>query len=232
VVKQGLTYATVPRLLPNGGTVLVMGSGPSLTQADVDLARSRVDAVIAVNSSYKFAPDATALYSADAKWWGWHKGCASPHKVGTEHYPAFTGSLKYCMSRTPWHPDVKILRRGTMSGLSLDPAKVALGHNGAYQAINVAVHFGASRVLLLGVDMRGGHFHAAHPDRTVPPFTVCLQRFATLVQPLKAAGVEVINCTPKSALTVFPMMPLAQALGMESSEGPSAVPDTAEAAWA
>jgi hypothetical protein len=215
VKRQPLSYATVPRLLPNGGTVLVMGSGPSLNQADVDYARARVDLTIAVNGSYKLAPDATCLYAADAKFWGWHKGCVAPHKVGTEHYPAFTGTLKYCMSRTPWYPDVQILRRGTMSGLSLDPAKLALGHNGAYQAIGVAVHFGATRVLLLGVDMRGGHFHSPHPDRTVPPFTVCLERFKTLVAPLRSAGVEVLNCTPKSSLTVFPMMPLAQALAIQ-----------------
>jgi hypothetical protein len=205
---------------------------PSLNKADVDYARSRVDLTIAVNSSYKLAPDATLLYAADAKWYGWHKGAVAPHKVGAESYPAFTGKLKYCMSRTPWYPDVQILRRGPMSGLSLDPAKVALGHNGGFQAINVAVHFGATKIVLLGLDMRGRHFHAEHTDRTVPPFAVCLQRFATLVEPLKAAGVEVINCTPKSALTVFPMMSLSKALGMESSEGSSAVPDTAEAAWA
>jgi hypothetical protein len=215
VKRQPLSYATVPRLLPNGGTVLVMGSGPSLNQADVDLARSRVDAVIAVNDTYKLAPDADVLYAADTKWWGWHKGCVSAHSVGSVKYPAFTGRLKYCMGRTQWYPSVQILRRGPMTGLTLDPGKAALGHNGVYQSINVAVHLGASRVLLIGVDMRGGHFFGRHPDNSNPPFSICLQRFATLVEPLKAAGVEVLNCTPKSALTVFPMMPLAQALAIQ-----------------
>jgi hypothetical protein len=208
MVKQPITYASVPRLLPNGGTVLVTGSGPSLNQADVDYARAHVDLTIVVNSSYKFAPDATALYAADAKWWGWHKGCLSSHSVGTEKYPAFTGKLKYCLSRTPWYPEVQLLRRGTQHGLMLDPGKVALGHNGVYQSINVAVHFGATRIVLLGVDMKGRHFHGEHPDRTVPPFSVCLARFAGLVQPLADAGVEVVNCTPGSALKCFPMASL------------------------
>jgi hypothetical protein len=207
VKRTPLAYATVPRLLPNGGTVLVMGSGPSLTQADVDFARARVDLTIAVNDTYKLAPDATVLYAADHGWWGWHKGCVAPHAVGSVKYPAFTGALKYCMSKTPW-PDVQILRRGTMNGLTLDPSKVSLGHNGVYQSINVAVHLGATRCVLLGVDMHGGHFFGRHPNFSGPPFTVCLESFKTLVEPLKSAGVEMVNCTPKSALKVFPMASL------------------------
>ncbi len=32
-----------------------------------------------------------------------------------------------------------------------------------------------------------------------------LPNFPTLIEPLKARGVEVVNCTPGSALTCFPM---------------------------
>jgi hypothetical protein len=212
--RQPVPHATVPRLLPNGGTVLVMGSGPSLTQADVDLALAHVDAVIAVNDSYKLAPDCTVLYAADSRWWGWHKGCEKPHKVGSVEYPAFTGRLAYCMTKTPWYPRVQVLKRGPQSGLCLDPQRVALGLNGAYQSINVAVHLGATRVILLGVDMREAqkHFFGQHPNKTGPPVTLCLERFATLVEPLRAAGVEVINCTRTTALKAFPLVPLEDAL--------------------
>lgn len=213
-----IQHATVPRLLPNGGTVLVMGSGPSLNQAAVDLARPYVDAVIAVNDSYKLAPDATVLYAADSKWWGWHKGCVEAHTVGSVKYPAFTGRIKYAMAKTPWYPEVQVLRRGPPTGLSLDPATVALGHNGVYQSINVAVHLGATRVVLLGVDMQGGHFFGHHPDQSGPPFSLCLQRFATLVDPLKAAGVEVVNCSPKSALKVFPQASLMETLPIAEAQ--------------
>jgi hypothetical protein len=212
VTRQPISFASVPKLLPNGGTVLVLGSGPSLNQADVDYARAHVDHTVAVNGSYKLAPDATCLYAADAKFWGWHRGCVADHKVGSESYPAFTGALKYCMSRTPWYPDVQILRRGTQHGLMSDPGKVSLGHNGVYQAINVAVHFGATTIVLLGVDMqadrRGKHFHADHPDRSMPPFSVCIARFASLVEPLAYLGIGIVNCTPGSALKCFPMASL------------------------
>lgn len=220
VKRQPIQYATVPRLLPKGGTVLVMGSGPSLTQADVEFAQAHVDAVVAVNDSYKFAPNATALYAADKHWWGWHKGCVAQHKVGSVSYPAFTGRLKYSLAQTPWYPDVQVLSRGPDRGLTHDPAKVALGYNGGYQAINVAVHLGATRILLLGLDMKGdaAHFFGKHPNNSHAPFALCIERFTTLVQPLRTAGVEILNCTPKSALTAFPMVSLRDVLPGSYSE--------------
>lgn len=224
VKRQQIDFATVPRLLPDGGTVLVTGSGPSLTQGDIDLARAHVDHVIAVNDSYKLSPDATVLYAADTRWWGWHKGARDVHKVGTVKYPAFAGRFRYCLGRTPY-PEVQILRRGPQSGLTLDPGKVALGLNGVYQSINVAVHLGATRILLLGVDMKDAlnHFFGRHPNNSGPPISLCLQRFATLVEPLATAGVEVINCTSGTALKAFPRMALTEALGL-------LVPDSARPA--
>ena len=56
--------------------------------------------------------------------------------------------------------------------------------------------------------MYGAHFFGAHLNKTLPPFALCLQRFATLVDPLRAIGVEAINCTPKSALKCFRMASL------------------------
>lgn len=215
MVKRPLVYATVPRLLPNGGTVLVIGSGPSLTQADVTRAREHVDAVIAVNDAYKFAPDADVLYAADSKWWGWHKGAVSTHTVGSVKYPAFTGALRYALSQTSWYPDVQVLKRGPQMGLTLDQTRVALGLNGVYQSINVAVHLGATRIVLLGVDMRGGHFFGHHPDNSAPPFAMCLQRFETLVEPLQKAGVAVINCTPTTALKTFQRLSIDEAFGIQ-----------------
>jgi hypothetical protein len=210
--KPALVYATVPKLLPNGGTVLVLGSGPSLTKADVEFAAPRVDAVIAVNDAYKLAPWATALYAADGHWWTWHEGAKAHTSVRGVRYPAFTGHLKYCLKRTPY-PDVLVLKKGPETGLSLDSGTVALGRNSVYQAVNVGIHFGGTRVLLLGVDMQGEHFFGRHPNNTLPPFATCIQRFETMVKPLKAAGVEVINCTRKTALKVFPCVALEDAAG-------------------
>lgn len=192
---------TVPRLCP-GGTVVCLGTGPSLTQADVDAVRGKAT-VIAVNDAFRLAPWAEVLYACDAKWfyWNWLKGARD-----------FAG-LKFALDvAAKKYFGVTVLKKTGETGLELDPSGLRAGRNSGFQAIGLAVHLGAARILLLGYDMHGDHFFGQHPDSSKPPFVICLQRFATLVEPLKAAGVEIINCTPNSALTCFPMQPLREAL--------------------
>lgn len=191
--------ASVPRLWP-GETVVCLGTGPSLTPADVTLCRERAR-VIAINDAYQVAPWADALYAADESWWNSHQGAKD-----------FAG-LKYTIEpqRRVW-PGLQVLENTGPHGLDGRPTSLRTGFNSGYQAIHLAVHFGARRILLLGYDLRGGHFYAAKPagDRK---FAGWLKAYATLVEPLKAAGVEVLNCTPDSALRCFPMASLPDALG-------------------
>jgi hypothetical protein len=84
------------------------------------------------------------------------------------------------------------------------------GRNSGYAAINLARHFGANRILLLGYNMsyRGGkaHFFGDHPaglpqsSGLYPGFR---RSFESLVEPLKKLGIDVINCTPHTSLTAF-----------------------------
>lgn len=186
----------VPRLWPNE-TVVCIASGPSLTPEDVAVVRGRARVVV-VNNSYQLAPWADVLYAADARWWKWHKGA-----------PDFQG-LKYSVTKDSarW-PGVIVIGRGASTGLSLDTTKVCLGGNGGYQALNLAVLLGASRVVLLGYDMavaKDGrqHWHPDHPNTMRSPYQNFRAAYPTLVEPLKAAGVEVINCSRQTALTCFP----------------------------
>lgn len=196
----------VPQLFEWPATVAVIGTGPSLTQADVDLLQGRVDGVIAVNDAYKLCPWATALYCGDRKWWMWHRGV-----------PSFQG-LKFTISKVPYL-DVVVLKRGPETGLASARDTLALGRNSGYQAINLAVHLGATRILLLGLDMCDGktpHFFGNHPDRSRPPFKLCLERFATMPGPLAAAGVTVLNCSRRTALRAFPLVTLEAALEVQT----------------
>lgn len=189
----------VPTLWPNS-TVVCLGTGPSLTQADVDACRGQH--VIAVNDAYTLAPWADVLYAADNKWWHWHRGA-----------PDFAG-LKYTIEDRPYQYVVQPLQNTGPYGLELAPTGLRTGFNSGYQAINLAVHFGAKRIVLLGFDLKGRHFFPDHPLRRNPgpPFAACLMAFPTLVGPLKTAGVEVVNCSPDSAIECFPKLALADAL--------------------
>ena len=194
----------VPTLWP-GGTVACLASGPSLTPADVAYVRGKVDGVIVVNTTYQLALWADALVASDVRWWGWHRGA-----------PAFPG-LKYATSKHVRWPGVTILRNTGPTGLERDPTGLRHGFNTGYRAINLAVHFGASRILLLGYDMRQGpggmeHWHGDHPVPSRSVYPTFVRYFRTLVGPLRELGVSVINCTPGSALDCFPRAVLRDAV--------------------
>lgn len=187
---------------------MCIASGPSLTPEDVNAVRGQAR-VIVVNTSYQLAPWADALYACDARWWKWHKG--APDFPGLK-FTVSADSARYC-------PGVRVIGRGPYEGLSTDPGKLNLGSNSGYQALNLAVLLGAQRILLLGYDMQLGqggrqHWHPDHPMRQRSPYGQFQRMYPTLVEPLRAAGVEVINCSRQTALKCFPRMPIDQALAL------------------
>ena len=194
------------RLWP-GETVVCLGGGPSLTAHQVAAARWQAR-IIAINDSYRLAPWADVLYACDARWWDWHDGA-----------PSFAGlkvSQDAKLSET--HPDVRLLAPTGIDGFDPHPGNIRTGKNGGYQAIHLAAHMGAAKIVLLGYDMQptGGrtHWHEGHPVRTRPEVygETMLPRFATLAAPLAKLGVRVVNATPGSALDAFPRTSLARAL--------------------
>jgi hypothetical protein len=199
----------------NGETCVILASGPSLTTDDVAYVRGKAR-VIVINTTYVLAPWADVLYAADAKVWRWY------WKKGPQGYEDCTmrdfAGLKFSLTRPAEnHPGVVVLRRGLPTGLSLNPLSLHTGGNGGYQAIGLAFHLGASRIILLGYDMQTGprgeeHWHGDHPNSSRSPYDKFRGNFPTLVEPLKAAGVEVVNCTRRTALTAFPCRPLRDVL--------------------
>jgi sugar phosphate isomerase/epimerase len=191
-------FAPVPRLWP-GATIAVLASGPSMS-ADVAAAVRRAGVrSIAVNTTVQLAPWADVLYAADADWWN--------HPSNADVLRAYSG-LRYSVSQVP---GVRQLRNSGVAGFDPDPTALRSGGNSAYQAVHLAVHLGAARILLCGLDMQpqpgACHWHGPHPyglRETGPAlFERWRQRFATLAPELERLGVDVVNVTPGSALTCF-----------------------------
>jgi len=200
--------ATVPRLC-DGQTVVCLASGPSLTADDVAACYDRA-AAVAVNDSYRLAPWAVALMASDAKWWRYHAADLADFR-----------GRRYCLEdKGGLPPDVELLRNTGREGLEHDQTGLRTGGNSGYAAINLAVHLGAARIVLLGYDMGPTpagrvHWFGAHPralQRSPSPFQAFRERFRTLVDPLAALGVEVVNASRQTTLTVFPRMSLDEAL--------------------
>jgi hypothetical protein len=198
----------VPRDWP-GETVVVVATGPSLTVDDVAYCRWKAK-VIVINNAHELAPWADALYGCDAKWWRWHRGV-----------PSFTGP-KWSMDHSAWHglkvqyPDVQLLRNTGSNGLERDPTGLRNGRNSGSQAINLAYHYGAKRIVMIGYDMqaRGGktHWFGDHPNKQKSPYDQFRRAFETLVKPLAKSGIEIVNCSRNSVLTAFPKAELRDVL--------------------
>lgn len=184
-------------------TVVCLASGPSLTAADVAYCRGRA-VVLAIKDAIRLAPWADVLYACDAKWW--------------QHYGdrlTFTGQ-KYTLEHTArqW---ATVLENTGDSGLEVTPTGLRTGKNSGYQAINLAVHLGATRIVLLGYDMAPDdtgkhHWFGAHPWKTTPPYKLFLPFFQTLVAPLAQLGITIWNASRRTALTCFPCVSLEEAL--------------------
>jgi hypothetical protein len=188
----------------SGATVVCLGTGPSLTQADVDTCRGKAR-VIAIKHAIELAPWADALYSGEKAWWN----------AGVKSL-AYTG-LRVAIEPGETRWGATVLKNTGPIGLETRPTGLRTGKNSGYQAINLAYLFGAGKIVLLGYDMERGadgqdHFFGQHAHGGHPPLKEFLPLFETLVAPLAAEGVSVVNASRRTALTCFPRQTIAQAL--------------------
>ena len=192
-------YGSAPRLFPDQ-TVFLVASGPSLRA--VDLSVLKPFPVITVNLTFKLCPWAPVTYWTDWRFWDWYRSEISQFKG-----MIFSGCPQ----------DVRMGERGVRlklsgpEGLDPDPSRLRHGNNSGYAAINLALHFGARRLVLVGYDMRQGedgemHWHSDHPARTKPHvFAAMIANYKTLPKALKREfpGAVIVNATEGSALDMF-----------------------------
>ena len=104
------------------------------------------------------------------------------------------------------------------SGLSTTPGLIHFNSNSGAQALNLAVLWGAKRLLLVGFDggLVGGkdHFFGSHPKslRNNSPYPTFVRNFESIAADCKRLGVAVVNTSVGSHIKAFPKLPLADAL--------------------
>lgn len=151
--------------------------------------------------------NADHLYAADYKWWLHHIADIANDFEGRCWSCETPGNTNWGKNNPePWGVtvmDCAIARKG----LSTDPSTVHSGGNSGYQAINLAMHLGATRIILLGYDMTwtGGkaHWFGNHPEglNNVKP-----DRYIAAYRTIKPEdyGIEILNCSRETALDAFP----------------------------
>lgn len=222
----------VPRMWA-GQTCAILGGGPSLTGEQVDAVRGSGWRTIAINDTYRLAPWADIHYFCDLRFWGWHHD-----KPEFRSFPGLRVTLEN-REVCERHPQIKSVDNGGRLGLSLDPGVIRNGANSGYQCINLAVQLGVKRIVLLGIDMRVDdkgrtHWHGGHPlelspkvlsDVMLPNFTAIGPEGLSLFGALRKCGVDVVNCSPGSALTVFPMRALDEVISEFGCASPTVSSD-------
>lgn len=138
--------------------------------------------------------------------------------------PEFHG-LKLCYRKNhlAGFPDIRridIPNTGLDKLLFDEVGTTGSGGNSGFQALNLALQWGARKVLLVGFDMTdasGVHWYGRNnwQDANNPNdsnFKRWVAAFEGSVLILKQRGIEVINCSPFSALQCFPKMSIEDAL--------------------
>jgi len=175
-------------------TWVVIATGASVSPALMQ--RVRHLPCLAVNNAWVDAPWSRALVANDAAWWRLHPQALQ-----------FAGD-KWCSSKVAgvgWLPPRRLCSSASNSGL---------------RALDLAIHhYGATRVLLLGIDLTGPHYHPDHPaplgNPTAARFALFHTQFANYARE-HLRGVEVLNCSPVSTLSCFPKCSLTDALQEET----------------
>lgn len=190
-----------------GETAFIVAGGTSVL--DLDVASLRGRRVVAVNSSYEAVPFADYLFFADFRWYEDHKKRPA--------FQQFTGKIVTVNQRVAkllLHvPDDRILhmkrvvpntdpKLGALGpGLAKTPCKIVSHRTSLQGGMNLAAHLGASRLVLLGADMRRAddgrsHHHEKHRWRNKPgnaTWDLQLEELGLAVEPLKQRAIEVVN---------------------------------------
>jgi hypothetical protein len=191
---------SVPREWP-GERCFVLCGGKSLQIADVPRLRGRV---IAVKQSVKLRPTADVMFISGrddatvcAPYFKIYRG---PRIVCRNIYPNLPAGT-YCLRRTPG------------GAYSRDPRLLG-GLDAGTSAINLAALFGATEIVVLGMDMTGGRWMKKHHLPVIPQrhFDLHLANLATFAPELQADGVRVVNCSPISVVPFFEKRSLAEFL--------------------
>jgi len=203
-------------------TVVCIGTGPSLTLEQIDVARQKGYRLFGCNRTWEIVPDLELLYGCNKGFWDtYHKDMDTPAEKWTTNLQA---AMTYKLN---WMGE----RYG--AGLCTDPKVIHHGHGSGYSLVGMAHKMGAERILLLGYDMRYARDYdgksqsiGSTPRHYFGEYPAHLQHWPSvqvrngvhvelvdLYHSIHVQGlVEIVNCTPGSALEdVIPSMDITDA---------------------
>ena len=253
---------TVPRMW-DGGECWIIGGGPSIPKqfgvpddiidavANKELPPSAYSPymtsihdkhVIGVNMAFRLGDWVDICFFGDRGWF-------FANRKELAEFPGLKVTCNANMSGSKYDSEyVKYLPRDKnhAKGISTNPKRVSWNANSGAAAISVAIHTGATRIILLGFDMSLGEGHKQHwhglyniagrgkVEAKKLPFNRHLKGFPLIAKEAKKLGVVILNASPDSAIKCFPKVQVKDLLegnydsGIKRMAGDFVVPNPRE----
>lgn len=193
----------------NSDTVFIIGGGPSLNKYLPDKTVLDGKDIIAVNSAYKFFPNAICCMFMDMHWFLGNKDHLLSTFKGVPIVGAFPNEILEYRDRYKFD---NILTREGDSGLSTND-KTIVGSNSGHMAINLAVKLGYKDIVLLGFDMDKlnpvTHWHKEYIRQSmVDRYDSVMIPYLNTINAHLPSGVSIWNINKESAIKCFPFTEL------------------------
>ena len=199
-----------------GGTIACIGTGPSLTPLQIEIARRKGFTLFGCNNVHQIVPDLAVLFATNSQWWD--------HYWQRDDGPRLHPCEKWTNSDEAAHKyRLNFIRGIDRRGLSRKADRLHHGHSSGFCLLNLAYLMGAERVVLLGYDLKYAadysgrdrkvgssprHYFGEYPSALLhwPKMSVKDGVHVELVKQYESARgfVDIVNCTPDSAIDCFP----------------------------
>lgn len=211
-------------------TAVILATGPSLTAEVIETAKRGQElgqwSLFGMNHVWRDFPALDVFLACNIEYYEthWHRGLRE-HRAEKWHWDLDT-CIKFGLNYIPgkWK-----------DGFSKDPSCIHYGHSSGFQVPQLAYHSGFRRILLCGYDMRYAsdydgknhrigsaprHYFGEYEDPALnhwPSVKVKDGVHVELIEQFEKVkrintDVEIINCSPGSAMTCFPLSTLKEML--------------------
>lgn len=201
-----------------GLTAVVIGNGNSILSMDFAPILAREDfRTLVANGGYHTVPRANVLMCSDRHWLADNpdlRGFRGDMIVVTRPEAVRRADNRMVHVRREFIEKVK-------GDIFSDPGRLVEGHNSTSTNISQAVLRGARRIILLGIDLTPGEAGRRSAYNALPDDPArALTRYQRQVQHLtmqashimRRGGIEVVNCSPRSALSCYPYATIEEVL--------------------
>jgi 2-polyprenyl-3-methyl-5-hydroxy-6-metoxy-1,4-benzoquinol methylase len=219
--QTNIRYEGLPKLLTNrmdfmelkdilhGGDAYILGGGSSFSEADPEVLADKF--VIGCNEAFRLGSRLVDWnHFTDVSWWQRHR----------EELMEYDG-VATTTQQLVYDKNVRILKSKQRGIEFNNTSMVAHNRNTGLGAINIAIHLGAARIILLGFDMKKTNSNTDHwydrDDQQLRENTFRMHRKYALEvwEDVEAhGGIEILNASPDSGLPFWPKISLDEAFNL------------------